>query len=651
MKKTITACTMDCPDACSLVVELHDDHRIMVRGNPDSPFTAGFTCRRIKNHIKRLQHPTRIRHPLLRVSGGWRQVSWETALDMCAEKFQALRLQPKSILHIQSDGAKGVLKAATALFFSILGTSRISGSLCDAAGFMAYVHDFGSRENNDINDLVNAVRIVNWGKDFSRSSIHTAAVIRKARKGGTRVLTISPGGDGNNSYSDDRIRIRPGTDRFLAAAVIKRLHEEGRISSELLAHTRMPQKFLDLVSAQSPEELIRACEVDSADVEKLYHWYEGDTPTATFVGAGLQRYRYGGENARFINALALLSGNIGMSGGGSYFHLHSYRNLNLNWTRDPTQKNRRSLPIAAIGREIAAADDPPIKLIWVNGINVVNQAPDARQTARAFEDVEFKVVVDAFMNDTAQRADLILPCTLMLEQEDIIGSYLHDYVQHVPAALPPPSEARDDMWILTEIGKRLDPPVHLPDAETCFRNSLDRSELQVTFEQLRRNGCVKVRRPEIAYAGLNFDHPDGKYRFPRQLHPEPAPDPHYPLRLLSLVRSSAIHSQILPEDQNELSRAWIAPDNALMDKATPGSEAWMISPRGRLKVALDTMPGLHPGVVVYRRGDWMNKGGGVNQLISVGLTDLGLGASFYDQYVRLEMIQTKIIIDPNRSDP
>jgi len=627
---------MDCPDACSLAVDHRDDKRIILRGNPDSPFTAGFTCRKIKHHIKRLQHPARIRHPLLRVDDAWRQITWEAALDLCAEKIQALRSQPKSILHIKSDGAKGVLKAATALFFSILGTSRTIGSLCDAAGFMAYVHDFGSRKNNDINDLVNAARIVNWGKDFSRSSIHTAAIIRKARKRGARVLTISPGGDDNDSYSDERIRIRPGTDRFLAAAVIRRLWEDRQIPSELLNHTKKPEHFLDLISGWAPENLARAGEVSMADVEKLRLWYRQDRPTATFVGAGLQRYRYGGENTRFINALALLSGHIGVSGGGSYFHLHSYRNLNLNWTRDPRIKNRRSFPIAAIGREIAAAKDPPVKLIWVNGINVVNQAPDSRQTARALESVEFKVVVDAFMNDTAQRADLILPSTLMLEQEDIIGSYLHEYVQHVRPALRPPAEARDDMWILSQIGKRLDPPVEIPENETCFQKSLDLPYLPVTLEELRRKGRAKANRPEIAYADLAFDHPDGRYRFPLILHPEPAAAPQYPLRLLTLVRRSAIHSQILPEDQNGLPRAWVAPDNPLLLKIDPNRDVWIVSPLGRLKVALDIMPGLHPGVVLYRRGDWMNRGGGVNQLITAGLTDIGLGAPFYDQYVRLE---------------
>jgi anaerobic selenocysteine-containing dehydrogenase len=627
---------MDCPDACSLVVDQRSDGRIILRGNPDSPFTSGFTCPKIKGHIKRLQHARRILHPLLRVNGTWQRITWDTALELCAEKIQALRSEPKSILQIKSEGAKGVLKAATALFFSILGSSRTKGSLCDAAGFMAYIYDFGSRKNNDINDLINAAGIVNWGKDFSRSSIHTAAIIRKARRNGTRMLTISPGGDGNDTLSNDRIRIRPGTDRFLAAAVIKLLVEDRSISPAIIKHTKRPQKFLAMVSDFKLDDLIRACEVSPADVEKLRRWYRQKTPVATFVGTGLQRYRFGGENTRFINALALLSDNIGIAGGGSYFHLHSYRNLNLTWTADPQRRSRRSFPVSAIGQEILAAHDPPIKMIWVNGINVVNQAPDSHRIASAFDSVDFKVVVDAFMNDTAQRADLILPSTLMLEQEDIIGSYMHEYVQHVKPVLDPPTEARNDMWILSEIGKRLDPPIILPDTETCLRNSLEQPCLQVSLEELRQKGCARADRPAVAYADMIFDHRDGKYRFPAALHPEPPADPQYPLQLLTLVRRNAIHSQILPEDQEQLPRAWIAPENPLLPGIDRAKDVYLVSSLGRLQIALQTMPGLHPGVVLYRRGDWMNRGGGINQLICAGITDLGSGAPFYDQRVRIE---------------
>ncbi|MGD8990715.1 MAG: molybdopterin-dependent oxidoreductase [Desulfobacterales bacterium] len=638
-QKTTTACTMDCPDACSIIVEHTADGKVKAKGNPDNPFTAGFTCAKLKGHVRRVQNPHRITSPQLKTRTGWQTISWDTALDLCAAKIQALRSRPTAILHIHNEGAKGVLKEATTLLFSRLGTSRVRGSLCDAAGYMAGVHDFGSRENNDINDLLNAARVVNWGKDLSRSSVHTAALVKKARKNGTRVVTISPGGDGNQSYSDLHIRIRPGTDRFLAAATLQLLHQNDGIDPKILAHTRAPERFLDLVKARPINNLLAACDVSQADLEQICACYALKEPVATLIGTGVQRYRYGGENVRFINALSLLSGNIGRSGGGSYFQLHSYRNLNLKWLREMEKLPRRSFRFPVVGRQILAAENPPIEMLWVNGSNVINQAPDSKLMIRAFRSVNFKVVVDAFMTDTAQHADVVLPSTLILEQEDIIGSYLHEQVQFVCPALTAPGKARDDYWILRQIGKRLEPAVELPSAEDCMRASLASPYLSTTLEQLRDCGCVRSNRSPIAYHDLHFAHQDGRYRFPYILHPEPQAPAKYPLRLLSLVRRNAIHSQILPEDQKKPPKVWVAPDSLCQKELNLDRPVELVSPQGRLRVAVQTMEGLHPDAVIYRRGDWISRGGGVNQLIAAQLTDIGSGAAYYDQFVRLENIK------------
>jgi hypothetical protein len=120
------------------------------------------------------------------------------------------------------------------------------------------------------------------------------------------------------------------------------------------------------------------------------------------------------------------------------------------------------------------------------------------------------------------------------------------------------------------------------------------------------------------------------------LHDEPPAPAGYPLRLLTLVRRTAIHSQILPEDQQPFPPVWVAPDCPVPAAFDASRPAVLVSPLGRLAVTVRRMPGLHPGTVVYRRGDWMNCGGGANQLIAAGLTDLGGGAPFYDQYVRIE---------------
>ena len=632
-------CTMDCPDTCALLVEERGDGTIRLHGDPDHPFTEGFVCAKIRRHVERLRSPDRILYPLLRDGAGWRRIGWDEAMDRCAAEIGALRDEPSAILHIKGEGAKGVLKQGVARLFATLGATRLRGTLCDGAGFIAGVQDFGSRKNNDPADLLNAAHIVNWGRDLSRSSVHIAQLVRKARKGGARVLTVSPGGDGNAAFSDGFIRIRPGTDRFLAAAALRRMLVAGSFHPEVPDRVRNWEAFRTRILDLDETELLSTCEVSPERLDALSAAYADRGPTATLVGAGLQRYGRGGENVRHINALALLSGNMGRAGGGSQFHLHSLGCFNLDWTRDPEKKRSRAFREPTVGPEILAAD-PPIRMIWVNGTNTVNQAPDATATARAFERTPFVVVADAFMNDTAARADLILPSALMLEQEDIVSSFLHGHVQHVPAVFDPPGEARDDYAIARALGLRLDPPVELPDPETAMAASLDSPELDIDLPALRRRGSVPLNRPALAYEGMNFDHPDGRARLVPALSPEPDPPPDYPLRLLTLVRREAIHSQIprdrQPDGENDPPRAWTAPDCPALRDLDPERPVDLVSPLGRMRVRLETLPGLHPGAVVYRRGDWMRFGGGVNRIVEARLTDLGGGAAYYDQYVRLE---------------
>ena len=632
---TITACTMDCPDACSLVVSRKPDGTIKILGNPDHPFTRGIICGKIKKHFLRLTSPHRITHPMIRKDGSWINISWDDALDICAEKLNHYRNQPESILHVHGEGSKGILKQTGKLFFGLLGASRLRGSLCDAAGIVAYLKDFGSRENHDPDDILNSRKIVIWGKDLSRSSIHMANHVQKARKNGARVLSISPEGSCNAAFAHDRIRILPGTDRFLAAAAIRCFLDSKPPSRHIVSSANRWEKFKKLILDQSVTDLLRSCDLNEDSLKVLFRYYSEEGPCATIIGAGLQRYELGGENVRFINALALISGNIGISGGGSYFHSHSLKNINTQWIDVSRQFPRRSFRAPLIGQEIASAD-PPVRMIWVNGSNVVNQSPDIFGTIRAFNKVEFKVVADAFMTDTAKIADLFLPSTLMLEQEDIIGSYLHDFVHYVSPVIQPPDEARDDFRVFTQVAARLDPPIDFPDLQTCLQNALNSEVLNISLDTLKKRKFVKAARNSIPYVDLKFDHPDQKYRMPVILHPEPEAPKEYPFRLLSLIRRNAIHSQIPPEDQRNPPLVWISPETLKQSGILVEKKVYMVSPAGRMEVCLKEKEGLHAGTVLYRRGDWLSCGGGVNRLIEALVTDMGSGAAFYRQYVRLE---------------
>jgi len=504
------------------------------------------------------------------------------------------------------------------------------------AGIAACIADFGSLETNDILDIPNASAIVNWGKDLARSSNHLAALVRKARQRGARVLSISPGGDGNLDYSDKMIIVRPGTDRFLAMAVVQLLLQRGKIPKEIIKRARNWTRFQQLVTSRPASELARWCDVSEDAVEQLFEFYVRPEPVATLLGWGLQRYKYGGETVRFINALALLSGHIGRSGGGSYYNISSTRDFNLNWSKVALGVKGRTLLEPKIGEEILEAKDPPIRLLWVNGFNVINQAPDSGAIARAFETIEFKVVVEGFMTDTAARADLVLPCQLMFEKEDIVGSFLHNYVNYVRPVQEPPEGVRSDFSILAELGRRLSPPILIPEAEECMKASMDSPYLGISLEDLRQRGFVCSKRPEIAYAGLAFDHSDGRYHLPTEIHQEVAPPTEFPLRLLTLVRRNFLHSQILPEEHVLVPFAWVSPESVAVKGLDLDKDVYMVSSIGRLKIRLKYAEELHPEVVIYRRGDWMSLGGGANRIIAAELTDLGNGAAYYSQFVRLE---------------
>ena len=634
--KTITACTLDCPDSCSLLVEAVDNGRSTIRGNPDHPYTRGFTCPKIKTFARRLNSPNRITVPMIKEGSKWRHISWEAALDRCAEYLQMCRTTPGTLLNVHGSGDNGLVARSTNKIFASLGSIQVAaGQLCNAAGSEAFVADFGKMEQSEIQDLLNARTIVNWGRDLSRSWPHLSAMVSKARSQSIQVVSITPGGDDNGRRSDFVIRIRPGTDRFLAAAVIRTLFERGLVKKELLQKSLNHQAFRKLLTGVNVKELIRHADVKEKDVDELVRIYGGSLPVASIVGWGLQRYRYGGQNVRFINALAFLSGNIGRTGGGSYYLAPTKGKLNLSFLDELTARPPRIMPFPLIGREITQAD-PPIKMIWTDCSNFVNQAPDSNGIVNALKKVEFKVVVDAYMTDTAEQADMFLPCALMLEKEDLITSTGHNFINYVRPAFNPPGLARSDHWILSEVCRRLDPPIEVPTVSEHLRAALDVSSSKVSLEDLREKGFVRADRPSVAYADGRTHHERGFFHLPETLDEEPTAPDGYPLRLLSLSRREKLHSQFLPEDHTILPSIWVSPENSFLPTLDFDRPVYLVSPLGKLRVRLETLEGLHPEAVVYRRGDWKKFGGGINQIISAGVADMGDMSAYYQQNVRLE---------------
>lgn len=630
--KVVTACTHNCPDACSCVV---DDEKRKISGNPDHPITSGVVCSKVRNYFERLDSPDRITGPLLRKDGGeFEPVSWDEALELCAKRLQPLLSRPESILHIHGHSYRGVFAQASKAFFEALSSSSLYGSNCDNAGIQAMIRCCGSLQINDPEDMLNARRIVNWGRDLSRSSIHSGMMVKKARKKGIEVLTVTVGDDGNKGYSDETIRIRPGTDRFLAAAVIKLFVESGMLEQGVITRTSNWPVFRGLIDSLSLEELCAACDVTTKDVEMLFDWYAQPGAVATIVGWGLQRYLSGGENVSFIASLVMLAGHMGRKGGGASYSIPSSRNL-TSWkaeTDAPSQKRRKMLR-PALGAEMLRAD-PPVEFAFVDGTNIVNQVPDSIAMAMAMDECPFVVVVDGFMTDTARSADLILPPVFMFERDEIVGSSMHHFVNYSRKAVEGPEGCRDIYDILADLGERLNPPVSFPSRGACVNSALEHSGIGV--EELSTTGFCRSKWPMVAFEGMRFDTSDGRFLLPETLTPEPDATSDFPLQILSLVRGRYAQSQMPESEQRGIPTVRISVDNPQLESLDPKKDVFLVTPQGSMQVLVECVEDLHPNAVVFRRGGWMSFGQSPNPIIEPKITDMGDTAAYYSQRARLE---------------
>ena len=631
--RTVSACLLDCPDGCSFVVETNGEGGVRIRGNPEHPFTQGFICAKTAKYPERLAHPARITSPLLRQGGGFEPVPWGRALELVAGRIDALRATPERMAHVKGGALRGVLAQASRHLFAVLGATGTSGSPCDEAGIAASIQDFGALDHNAPQDLLHASRIVNWGRDLTRCSVHQLALVRQARRQGARVLSLSPGGDGCAEFSDRVLRVRPGCDRFLAAAACKALLERG-VDPQVREAVAGLEAFEALLAGHDTAALLDACGVGPAEFAELLACYIADGPTATLIGWGVQRYLHGGENVRFIDALAVLSGNVGRRWGGVYFNISSGRNFTA-WAGRGAGPRPRLLPLHALGRALLEAD-PPVELLWVDGMNPVAQLPDGQTLARAMRRCPFTVVVEAFMTDTAAQADLILPCALMTEREDLAASCLHSVVNHAAKVQDPPGEARADFDFVGELGRMLREPVELPDAGECFRTALAGPATPFTMDELRARGFMPARWPEVAFEGMRFAHPDGRCRLPLALHPEPGADPDWPCALLTLVHRDHIHSQRPPDEAPGPPRVMVSPDNPCLPGLDQDRPVYLATAAGRMAVSLGLDPGVHPQAIVGRRGGWLRHGRCFNAVIEPRECDLGGGTAYYSQRARLE---------------
>jgi len=640
-----TTCSRDCPDACGIVATVDQGKVVALKGDPDHPVTRGYLCFRTSRFLELQYSAARLQQPLVRRNGRLEPASWDEALGLIASKLQQVRAEsgPAAIFHYRSGGSLGILKHLSDLFFDQFGpcTTKI-GDICSGAGEAAQMEDFGTSDSNDLFDLLRSRHILLWGKNPTASNVHLVPVLKDAMARGAELLLIDPVHHKTANLCSKVLRPAPGCDYELAMGVAQVLFASGRVhprAAEFCDH--LPQ-FRALAEARTTADWAAAAGVTAADLLDLADRL-ATGPTAILVGWGMQRRQRGGAIVRALDALSAISGNLFCPGGGVSFY---FRRRKAFRPFGPVVKPPRTIREPMLGQDLLAATDPPVRLVWVTAGNPVAMLPDAANVAKALEAVEFLVVVDCLLTETAARAHVVLPVPTLLEDSDLLGAYGHHWIAESRPVVAMPAGVRHEVEILQDLAQRVGLGSYPQDSiDTLKRQALAGVAGQgAGLDFLRKHGAV---RSPVADTLLFRDErvmtPNGRVQLLAAAPPEPVlvapparPDGSGALWLFSNSTEKSQASQWAGRGLGE--HVWVVVHPQAVPGWPAGSLVRVESAHGELVAELRLDAEQRPDVAIMPKGGHFDRGHSANALIPATPTDLGLGAAYLDCLVRLSRL-------------
>jgi anaerobic selenocysteine-containing dehydrogenase len=630
-----TACNRDCPDACSMLVTVEDGRAVRLQGDPDDPVTQGFLCERTSRFGERQYARDRFTTPRVRRGGRLEAIGWDAALDLAAERLLAIRKEsgPAAILHYRSGGSLGILKTAADFLFERFGpVTTKRGDICSGAGEAANRADFGLSDSSDLFDLLDSRLIVLWGKNVHTSGPHLLPLLNEAKRRGARIVGLDPVRTKAASLCDLFLQPRPGADAAVAFAIARHLFIEGGVDPDVERYSRGLDEFRALVFARSFAEWCEEADVPIGDARRLADLYATVKPSTLLVGWGLARRRNGAATVRALDALGIVSGNVGVKGGSVSYTMARRAPFDFSFL---TNEAPRTIAEPLLGDGILQARDPPIRAVWITAGNPVAMLPDSSRVRRALETRDFVVAVDTHPNDTTDVAHLVLPCLTLLEDDDVLGSYGNHWMRRAQPAVAPAGEARHEIAILRGLAERLGLADQFPAGVDAWqRRVLARvAPHGITPESLARAPARHPFAPKVLFEGRRFATSDGKASLMSAAPRPPPKDESYPLLLMAVSTPKAQSSQWAVDLGDAVAEVRVHPSAAA--GFADGALARLESRLGSLRVVVRHDEAVRPDVAWMAKGGARRDGRCANDLIRAELTDDGEGASYYDEPVRL----------------
>lgn len=495
-KKSVRSTCPYCGVGCQIDLQIKDDRIIRV----DAPFDVapnyGRLCTKGRFGVDFVHHPSRLTHPLIRKDlgvkprqpvglDGFRQATWDEALDLAADKLAEIAKK-------HGGDAVGTFCSAKAtnednyifqkLVRAVLGTNNVDhcARLCHAASVAGLQIAIGSSAmSNSIAEMKDLEVFIVVGSNTSETHPVISTFLREAVvKNDAKLIVVDPRQIEMTQFATHWLRQQAGTDVAVFQAMAQVIVHE-KLYDEAFIRERVDDfdEYVQSIQDYTPEWAEEISGVLTEQIRAAARLYAGAKSAAIYWGMGISQSVHGTDNALSLANLALLCGHLGKPGSG----LNPLRGQNnvqgcsdagglpnvfpgYQSVTDSEIKakfegnwNAKLNPEAGLTtmEMVDAAEKGFIKAYFVMGENPMMSEPDLRHARHVMEELDFILVQDIFMNETAEYADIILPAASFAEKE---GTFTNSdrRVQLIRPAVPAPGLARPDWEILCNLAQRLE---------------------------------------------------------------------------------------------------------------------------------------------------------------------------------------------------
>jgi formate dehydrogenase alpha subunit len=483
--RTRTTCPY-CGVGCQIDLNINSKTKDIVRVT--SPVGCipndGNLCVKGRFGIEFVGHEKRLTSPLIKRNGTFEMVTWDQATNFIAERLAKIKKQtgPNSIAGFSSAKCTNEENYVFQKFFrAVIGTNNVDhcARLCHASTVTGLVRAFGSGAmTNSIDELKNAACIFIIGSNTSEAHPVIALDVKEAVvKNGTRLIVADPRQIDITRFAELHLAQKPGTDVALINAMMNVIINENLLDTDFVKERT--EGFEEMAAALkdfTPEKAENITTVPAQNIRQAAGIYAGASTASIIYSMGITQHTTGTDNVLSLANLSMLTGNVGKESSGVnplrgqnnvqgacdlgalpnvYPGYQSVEDSKIQakfekaWSKKLSPN--KGLTVVEIFHAVETGD---IKAIYIMGENPALSDPNLNRTRKALEMIDFLVVQDIFLSETAQYADVVLPSACFAEKN---GTFTNTErrVQRIRTAVPPPGEARSDWETICELSTKL----------------------------------------------------------------------------------------------------------------------------------------------------------------------------------------------------